>query len=74
MDSQTQPQGRGRQGFASMDAAKQRAIAAKGGSAVPPEKRPFAATPHWRQQRDARVGAPLRGHRPPPRRARPTGS
>jgi general stress protein YciG len=25
-----------------MDAAKQRAIASKGGSAVPPEKRPFA--------------------------------
>ena len=45
MDSQTQPQGRGRQGFASMDAAKQRAIAAKGGSAVPPEKRPFARNP-----------------------------
>jgi general stress protein YciG len=32
----------GRQGFASMDAAKQRAIASKGGSSVPPEKRPFA--------------------------------
>ncbi len=32
----------GRQGFASMDPAKQRAIASKGGSAVPPEKRPFA--------------------------------
>ncbi len=32
----------GKQGFASMDAAKQRAIASKGGSAVPPEKRPFA--------------------------------
>jgi general stress protein YciG len=32
----------GKQGFASMDAAKQRAIASKGGSSVPPEKRPFA--------------------------------
>ena len=32
----------GKQGFASMDAAKQRAIASKGGSAVPAEKRPFA--------------------------------
>ena len=29
-------------GFASMDPAKQRAIASKGGSSVPPEKRPFA--------------------------------
>jgi general stress protein YciG len=37
----TQPTG-GKQGFASMDAEKQRAIASKGGSAVPPEKRPFA--------------------------------
>ncbi len=34
--------GGGKQGFASMDATKQRAIASKGGSAVPPEKRPFA--------------------------------
>ncbi|KAA5610961.1 KGG domain-containing protein [Rhodovastum atsumiense] len=33
---------RGRQGFASMDAARQREIASKGGSSVPPEKRPFA--------------------------------
>jgi general stress protein YciG len=45
MDGQVQPHGRGRQGFASMDAAKQRAIAAKGGSAVPAEKRPFARNP-----------------------------
>ena len=34
--------GSGKQGFASMDAAKQRSIASKGGSSVPPEKRPFA--------------------------------
>ena len=32
----------GRQGFASMDAARQRAIASKGGRSVPPQKRPFA--------------------------------
>jgi general stress protein YciG len=32
----------GKQGFASMDASKQREIASKGGSSVPPEKRPFA--------------------------------
>ena len=35
-------QRRGRQGFASMDVERQREIASKGGSAVPPEKRPFA--------------------------------
>jgi hypothetical protein len=39
---QGQPERRGRQGFASMDANRQREIASKGGSAVPPEKRPFA--------------------------------
>lgn len=33
---------RSTRGFASMDPAKQRAIASKGGSSVPPEKRPFA--------------------------------
>ena len=42
MAGQTQQHGGGRQGFASMDAEKQRAIASKGGSSVPPEKRPFA--------------------------------
>jgi uncharacterized protein len=34
--------GSGKQGFASMDPAKQRQIASMGGSSVPPEKRPFA--------------------------------
>ncbi len=34
--------GSGKQGFASMDAGKQREIASKGGSSVPAEKRPFA--------------------------------
>ncbi len=29
-------------GFASMDPARQREIASKGGSSVPPEKRPFS--------------------------------
>jgi uncharacterized protein len=37
-----EPARRGRQGFASMDEARQREIASKGGSSVPPEKRPFA--------------------------------
>ena len=35
-------QGSGKQGFASMDGAKQRAIASKGGSSVPAEKRSFS--------------------------------
>ena len=34
--------GTSNRGFASMDKAKQRAIASKGGSSVPAEKRPFA--------------------------------
>ena len=36
------PGGTSNRGFASMDKAKQRAIASKGGSSVPAAKRPFA--------------------------------
>ena len=36
------PGGTSRRGFASMDPVKQREIASKGGSSVPPEKRPFS--------------------------------
>ena len=32
----------GKQGFASMDPEKRKAIASRGGQSVPPEKRPFA--------------------------------
>jgi general stress protein YciG len=42
VSEQTGDKAHGKQGFASMDVAKQRAIASKGGSAVPAEKRPFA--------------------------------
>ncbi len=42
MSEHTETKAHGKQGFASMDADKQRAIASKGGSAVPAEKRPFA--------------------------------
>jgi general stress protein YciG len=42
MPTSSSSTGSGKQGFASMDAAKQRLIASKGGSSVPPEKRPFA--------------------------------
>jgi len=37
--------GGGKQGFASMDRAKQRDIASKGGQSVPAEKRSFAQDP-----------------------------
>ncbi len=43
--AQIGPRTPGKQGFASMDAAKQRAIASKGGSSVPAGKRPFAQNP-----------------------------
>jgi len=36
------PKRSGRQGFASMDEAKQREIASKGGQSVPPERRSFS--------------------------------
>jgi general stress protein YciG len=36
------PERTSNRGFASMDPAKQREIASKGGSSVPPEKRPFS--------------------------------
>jgi general stress protein YciG len=42
MAEPTEDRAHGKQGFASMDVEKQRAIASKGGSAVPAEKRPFA--------------------------------
>lgn len=38
-------QGSGKQGFASMDEAKQRVIASKGGQSVPAAKRSFAQDP-----------------------------
>ena len=42
-DDQTRP--KSTRGFASMDAAKQREIASKGGQSVPPEKRSFSQNP-----------------------------
>ena len=36
------PNGRSNRGFATMDPARQREIASKGGSSVPAEKRPFS--------------------------------
>ena len=42
MASQTLKKATSNRGFASMDAAKQRAIASKGGQSVPDEKRSFS--------------------------------
>ena len=43
MEEETRP--KSTRGFASMDAAKQREIASKGGQSVPPEKRSFSQNP-----------------------------
>jgi general stress protein YciG len=43
MNEETRP--KSTRGFASMDAAKQREIASKGGQSVPPEKRSFSQNP-----------------------------
>lgn len=40
-----EPRPKSTRGFASMDAAKQREIASKGGQSVPPEKRSFSQNP-----------------------------
>ena len=42
MAAATTQSGRSNRGFASMDPARQREIASKGGSSVPAEKRPFS--------------------------------
>ena len=44
-DGRTSATGTSHRGFASMDEAKQRAIASKGGQSVPPEKRSFSQNP-----------------------------
>jgi general stress protein YciG len=43
LEDETRP--KSTRGFASMDAAKQREIASKGGQSVPPEKRSFSQNP-----------------------------
>ena len=55
----------GKQGFASMDAARQRAIASKGGSAVPPEKRPFARSQELAASAGRKGGKASHGRRDP---------
>ena len=48
--------GRSNRGFASMDQAKQRAIASKGGQSVPPEKRSFSQDPSLAAQAGRKGG------------------
>ncbi len=45
-----------KRGFASMDPARQREIARKGGKSVPAEKRSFRRTLNWRQRPAERAG------------------
>src|SRR6266700_4117630 len=52
--------GTSNRGFASMDQAKQRAIASKGGQSVPPEKRSFSQDPSLAAQA-GRKGGQARG-------------
>ncbi|HME24474.1 MAG TPA: general stress protein [Acetobacteraceae bacterium] len=59
--------GTSNQGFASMDPAKQRAIASKGGRSVPPEKRPFAQNPKLAAQAGRKGGENSHGGRRPER-------
>jgi general stress protein YciG len=65
MASQTTQHSSGKQGFASMDAAKQRAIASKGGSSVPPEKRPFARSTELAAAAGRKGGKASHGGRAP---------
>src|SRR6195256_26868 len=48
--------GTSNRGFASMDQAKQRAIASKGGQSVPPEKRSFSQDPRLAAQAGRKGG------------------
>src|SRR5882672_2282852 len=48
--------GTSNRGFASMDQAKQRAIASKGGQSVPPEKRSFSQDPSLAAQAGRKGG------------------
>ena len=55
--------GTSNRGFASMDPAKQRAIASKGGSSVPAEKRPFAQNHRLAAEAGRKGGENSRGGR-----------
>jgi general stress protein YciG len=63
-----------RRGFASMDPAKQREIASKGGSSVPPEKRPFSQDHKLAADAGRRGGEQSRGPRGAAGQRRPVGT
>lgn len=64
--------GTSNRGFASMDPAKQRAIASKGGSSVPAEKRPFAQNHQLAAEAGRKGGENSHGGRKPERAAAAT--
>src|SRR5438270_1936920 len=56
MSRNDEHKGTSNRGFASMDQAKQRAIASKGGQSVPPEKRSFSQDPQLAAQAGRKGG------------------
>ena len=60
---------RSNRGFASMDPARQREIASKGGSSVPAEKRPFSQNHKLAAEAGRKGGEHSHGGRSPARRA-----
>jgi general stress protein YciG len=54
----------GKQGFASMDPDKRRAIAARGGHSVPAEKRPFSRDHRLAAEAGRKGGENSHGNRP----------
>src|SRR3954471_15608595 len=54
--------GTSHRGFASMDEAKQRAIASKGGQSVPPEKRSFSQNPNLAAEAGRKGGENVPSH------------
>ncbi|HMI97195.1 MAG TPA: KGG domain-containing protein [Micropepsaceae bacterium] len=56
MSRNDEHKGTSNRGFASMDQAKQRAIASKGGQSVPPEKRSFSQDPRLAAQAGRKGG------------------
>ena len=63
--AETKTRGTSNRGFASMDPDKQRAIASKGGSSVPPEKRPFAQNHRLAAEAGRKGGENSHGGRKP---------
>ena len=61
-DGRTSATGTSHRGFASMDEAKQRAIASKGGQSVPPEKRSFSQNPDLAAQAGRKGGENVPSH------------